>query len=230
MASTVAATKQVIMSDMFTAENDVALRRFKVSTVTRQEILIARGDFFVGNSERVNVPVGDVHYSIVIAPIDKFLIIEDVIQDVSFSAVSDGKFTQKMDAFIDGSITSNFSYTPNAPTPIGRAMISSSINGFPGSTADIGIPVGDVTVTGTPEYGLTFSEFYIDNSGNRNVVSQTASSFFDKGRQLILAPGAVALVRATTTGDATGTADVRTTFFTSELSIDEAPTLLGINP
>ena len=191
-------------------------RRLKVSTATREELQITRGEFFVGNSTRLAIPTGNIHYSAIIAPSDKFLVIEDVIQELSFTAVTDGTFVMEMSAFVDGSVTSSFSYTPLSPTPIGRAMISSSINTFPDSTVDIGVTASS---TGNPEYPLTFNEFYIDTGGNRNTLNQSTHDFFAKGRQLVLAPNGIALVRAQTTGNATGTADIRTTFFTSEIAV-----------
>jgi len=210
--------------DLYT-EPAAYTRRTKVSTVTRQEIQITRGEFFVGTNERAAVPINDDHYSVIIAPSDKYLVIEDVIQDLSFSAVTDGIYVQEMVAYIEGSVTSSFTYTPSSPQPIGRAMISSAINSFPDSTVDIGITAA---ATGDPEYRLTFNEFYIDLSGNRNTLSQSASSFFEKGRQIILAPNGVALVKSSTTGTATGSADIRTIYFTSEIPIDLAPAMLGI--
>ena len=226
MADTVAPTKQILMSDMFTGENNVDTRRFKVSTATRQELQISRGSFFVGSTERLAIPVNDTYYTVVKAPADKYLVIEDVLQELGFAAVTDGKYNLKMDAYVKGSVTSTFSYISNVVTPIGRAMISSSINDFPASTIDSGVT--GVVLTGDPEYSLTFHEFYIDVGGNRNTINSVTSSFFEKGRQIILAPNGSALVRAVTSGDAVGSADIRTTFFTSEISIEDAPALLGI--
>lgn len=219
-------TLQGIPSDLLTSE-EIDSRRFKVSTVTRQETQIVRGEFFVGSTTRQGILVNDTYYTIVKAPANKFLVIEDVLQELSFASITDGQYQLIMDAFIDGSVSSSYVYTPVAPTPIGRAMISSSINNFPTSTIQSGVTA---TPTGDPEYPLTFHEFYIDNGGNRNTLANVTSSFFEKGRQLILAPNGEALVRARTLGDAIGSADIRTTFFTSEISLEEAPTLLGINP
>jgi hypothetical protein len=206
---------------------DGPAQRIKVSTVTRQELQIVRAQFFVGSSKRIAVPINDTHYSVLIAPADKYLVIEDVIQTLSFTAVTDGIYKMEMCAYVDGSATSSFTYTPASPLPIGRPMISSSINSFPTSTVDVGVIASAI---GDPEYPLTYNEFYIDSGGNRNTLSQTLHDFFSKNRQVVLAPNGVALVRVTTTGTATGTADIGTTFFTSEISIEDAPKLLGIIP
>ncbi len=227
MPATEAPTKQILMSDMFTGDNNVGVRRFKVSTATRQELQIASGEFFTGFSQRLNVaasPAGTVYYS-VFKTAGKYAVIEDVTQAVDFSEVTDGHYNHKLQGFVLGSATSSFTYTPSNPLPAGRALSTEFINTFPVATIDLGVAA---SATGSPEYNLFETTFYIDTGGNRNTVSQSGSDFFTKGRQILIAPNSTVLIKSTTTGDATGSANITTSFFFSEISVDDAPTLLGI--
>lgn len=215
------------MSDMFTGDNNVGVRRFKVSTATRQELQIAQGEFFTGFSQRLNVaasPAGTV-FNTVFKTADKYAVIEDITQALDFSSVSDGRYNHKLQGFVLGSATSSFSYTPLNPLPAGRALSTQFINSFPVSTIDLGVTAA---TTGSPEYNLFETTFYIDTGGNRNTVSESGSDFFAKGRQILISPNSTILIKSTTTGDALGSANITTSFFFSEIDVENAPTLLGI--
>lgn len=216
-----------IPGDLFTSDVP-GNRRLTVSATSREEVQISRGEFFVGSSLRAGVTVTPgaptYYYSVVEAPPDKYLVIEDVIQTLDFSAVASGQFNHQLDAFVEGSATSSYTYTPGAPVPIGRALNTEFINQFPTSTVDLGVTA---STAGDAEYPIFYQDFYVDTQGNRNQVTQSATDFFGKARQIVLAPGGQALVRATSTGDATGSVDIRTIFFTSEVSLEDAPTILN---
>lgn len=192
-----------------------------VITTDRDELNIAEGRMFTGRSVRSGVTSPDTYYSAIVAPADKYAVIEDFFQVLDFGEANDGDFVHEVTAFVKSSATSDFTYTPNNPLPIGRAMISSKINDFPTTTVDLDVNV--TTLTGEPEYALSFANFFIDTSGNRNLVSQNSSEFFGKNRQLILAPNEVGLVRAVSTGTLVGTVDIRTIFFVTEVPVSRFP-------
>lgn len=215
------------MSDMFSGGNNVGVRRFKVSTATRQETQIAQGEFFTGFSQRLNVaatPTGTEYFA-VFKTADRYAVVEDVTQALDFSSVSDGRYNHKLQGYVLGSATSSFTYTPNNPLPAGRALSTEFINGFPLSTIDLGVVA---STTGNPEYNLFETTFYIDTGGNRNTVSQSGSDFFAKGRQILIAPNSTVLIKSITSGDALGNANITTNFFFSEIAAEDVPTMLGL--
>lgn len=184
------------------------------------------GEFFVGYNKRLSVsplPSGDTFYALVKTG-SKYVVVEDVTQTLDFSSVTDGRFKHTVDAYVGGSATSSFTYTPANPTPAGRSMASHHINDLPEATIDLGIVASE---TGDAEYKLFDTTFYIDTGGNRNTVNQSGNDFFAKGRQIVLAPNAEMLIVAKTTGDAVGSADITTTFFFSEIPVDQFPVLSG---
>lgn len=69
--------------------------------------------------------------------------------------------------------------------------------------------------------------FEIDNQWQ--ALSTTGSSFFDKGRQIVISPNQEILIRTLTSGNSVGTLDLKTIFFLSEVGLDEAPALLGMS-
>lgn len=199
--------------------------RLKVSTATRQEIQIARGDFFVGFNKRLNVAAVplDTFYS-VFKTGARYGVIEDVTQTLDFSEVTDGRYIHTVQGFVQGSNTSSFSYTPNNPSPAGRALNAGLINSLPDSTIDLGV-IG--STTGEPEYTLFDTAFYIDTGGNRNTVNQSGNDFFAKGRQILIPPNTEIMIKAITSGSAVGSANITTTFFFSEIETQEVPNVFA---
>lgn len=213
-----------IWSDLLTSF-DIGIRRLKVSTVTRQELQITRGEYFVGSSQRVNIPVNNTYYSVIKAAPDKFLVIEDALIDLNYQNLSNGSYNVELDGFVDISNGNTWTHNTISPLPIGRPLSATLVNSFPSSTVDLGVAV---TLTGNADYRLYFSNFFRETQGNRESVSGSGSSFFNAGRQVILAPNQEILIRTRTTGAATGTADLNLIFFTSEIATEDAPSLLGI--
>lgn len=215
-----------IPAPILATSRDTASARLKVSTATRQELQITRGEYFVGSSARTDIPVNNTFYSVIKAAPDKFLVIEDALPDLNYQNLSNGSYNVELDAFVDISNGNTWSYTPVNPLPVGRPLAAGLVNDFPSSAIDLGVNVN--TFAGVADYRLYFSNFYRETQGARESVSGSGSSFFDAGRELILAPNQEILIRTRTTGSATGTADLNLIFFTSEISIDEAPSVLGI--
>lgn len=213
-----------IPPDIFTGAVPNA-RRLKVSTATRQELQIVRGTFFVGNSIRLGVSVADVHFSILKAGPDKFLVIEDAIVAIGTADVADGRYTVRLDGYVDISDRNSWDYTPNVPNqfPVGSPLNAALINDRPTSIVEIGAQIDDLL--GVPDYPFFFEDHHIATQGNSESISSTKADFFKKGRQVILSPKQELLIVTTTAGDIGGTADIRTIFFTSELSASEVPTL-----
>lgn len=211
--------RQSIPSDIYTGDNQGGVRRIKTATVTSQELRIIQGDFFVGFSSRAGVPVGDVYRSVISAAEGKYLIIDGAIIDPVFSTVTDGQYSITLAAYSSLSNGNSFTYTPLSPVPAGRALNTDFINDFPSSTIDLGVNIPDLT--GSADYPLFFADFFIDNSGNRNTLNSTGSSFFEQGRQVVISPGSDLLVETVTAGNAIGTATINLIFFVTEIDESE---------
>lgn len=205
---------------------DPITARLKVSAATREQIQIGRGEFFVGRTLRTNIGVvpTTVYYSQFTAGAN-YVVIEEVFQTLDFSSVTDGRFQHLMEGFVDLSNINDWTYTPASTLPAGRNLNAALINNLPDSVVDLG---GTGTVnSGQADYTLFDTTFYIDTGGNRNTLAESGDDFFSKGRQIILSPGQSILIRATSSGDATGTADIKTTFFFSEIAAEDFPTTFG---
>ena len=207
------APANIIPNDAYTS-ND-ATKRLKVSSVTRSELQISRGDYFVGSSERLAIPTGNTYYSVIKAPVDKFLVIETVEVSTDFSEAATGQFNVRIDAYVDISNGNTWSYTPSNPVPAGRPLNASVINSVAGSRIDLGVAA---TLTGNLDYPLLSVDHYLETQGNRESITEAGNNFFDKNRQVIVAPSQEVLIRTMTSGGANGTVDIRTIFFISEIN------------
>jgi hypothetical protein len=189
-------------------------RRLKVNASPRVEATGVAGVTFVGISSRNGVSVGETYDSVIVTG-DKWVVIEDVIVTIDFSSVTTGNFTHEIAASIDKSNGNNWTYTPESPVPAGRPINSLYINNFGLTTIDLGVTIPDYT--GTSDYPVFFEDYYVDTQGNRSQVSSTGASFFATGK-VILCPNSEILVRSISSGSATGTANIRTIFFLTELT------------
>ena len=195
--------------------DDPATARLKVSSSTRQENQIVKGEFFVGESVRPLIPVNNDYYTVIKAPADKCLVIEDAILSPVFAVTDSSNFSISLTGFVDISNGNDWSYTAGSPLPAGRPLNAELINSTSTATIDLGVTVG--AVTGRPDYPLFFATYYLETQGNRETVTTTGSSFFDKDRQIVLAPNQELLIRTQTTGTSVGTVDLTTVFFISEV-------------
>lgn len=203
-----------VPNDLFT-ESTPLKRRLKVSSATRVENQIARGIFFAGKSKRAGIAVPSTYYTHVVAG-SRYFVVEDFLDLFNFVGITAGSLEYELGVYIQGSVTSSFTVTPNAPTPAGRAMVSDRINTFTETTIDQGVAA---TTTGDPDYIITHIDYAVDSQGTQRYISESGTNFFEAGRQLILAPGHEALIVANVTGQSSDTFDVVTTFFTSEIPV-----------
>lgn len=220
MAKTEAPTRQGLMSDMFEPDNMVLGRRLKTTAITRSDSQVLLGNYYVGISSRPDVDVsgGDVIYSSVLKAGDNYVVIEDFIQNIDFSGVTDGKFTHTLVGYLSESNGNTFSYTPGTPLPAGRNLNGAHINDFPLAMVDVGV---DATVAGEPDYPVSFASFFIDTSGNRSSFTETGASFFDGYRHILIPPNSELLIVAESAGGAIGSATIRTEFFMSEMTPEQ---------
>ena len=203
---------QVIPDDAYTAQD--ASKRLKVSGATRSELQISQGDYFVGSSERTGISTGDTYYAVIKAPADKFLSIETVEVSTDFSEAAAGQFNVRIDAYVDTSNGNTWSYTVNDPLPAGRPLNAGVINNVATATIDLDVTA---TLTGNFDYPLVSIDHYLETQGNRESITQSGNNFFDKNRQVLIAPNQEVLIRTVTSGGATGTVDIGTIFFISEI-------------
>ena len=215
-----------IPAPILATSRDPDTARLRVSSSTRQEYQIATGEFFNGISERQAIPVGNTYNAVLKAGPNKLLVIEDAIVETDFNITDSSNYSVKIGAYVDISNGNAWSYTPTAPIPAGRPLNAAKVNDFPTSTIDLGVPV--TGFAGAQDYSLFFADYYLETQGQRESISTTGASFFDKGRQIILAPNQEILIRTETDGTSTGTLDLRIIFFLSEIDADDAPSLMGM--
>jgi hypothetical protein len=190
--------------------------RAKVSTSTREESQILEGNFFVGTTTRLDVPVGNINYIVLEAPADKYLVVEDTQIEPDFLEVSSGKYTIDIEAFVESSNGNSWSYTEGSRVPVGRSLNTGYINVLPTSTIDLAPVVS--ALTGLEDYPVFFADYLVAEQRNRITISSSGNSFFTKGRQIVLAPSERLLIRTVTGGDAAvGTISIKSIFFTSEV-------------
>ena len=210
----------------WSTDRDPEITRLKVSSSTRQEYQIATGDFFNGISERLAIPTGDTYNAVLKAGPDKLLVIEDAIVETDFNIIDSSNYSVKIGAYVDISNGNDWSYTPTAAIPAGRPLNAAKVNDFPASTIDLGATV--TGFSGAQDYSLFFADYYLETQGQRESISTTGTSFFDKGRQIILAPNQEILIRTETGGSSNGTLDLRIIFFLSEIDAADAPSLMSV--
>lgn len=208
-----------IPDDLMTSDRVVS-RRVKVSTTTREEIQITKGNFYVGFIDREEVPTGDVFNVVVQAGVDSYLVFEDTIIEPDFQSIESGQFSFSVVGYVESSNANSWDYTEGQQAPVGRSLSTEYINTTPSATID---PTANITnLSGVSDYPVFFADYFISIQGGRVTVSTTGSSFFEKGRQILLAPNEKILIQSTTTGVGTvGTLNVKTIFFTSEVHKDD---------
>ena len=187
--------------------------RLKTETITRVEAKIGRGGFFVGSSKRNNIPTINTYNYVLVAGASG-LVVEDLLVAVNFANLIDGHINIDISAYVESSNGNSWSYTPASPLPVGRSVNTDFINNFPVSTIESGVNVADLV--GDKDYPLYHVDYLIDTSGNRNMVTQDRSNFLTGDRKILAGAGERVLVQTVLSGDATGTIDISSVFFTSE--------------
>lgn len=201
-------------SDLMTSDTRNS-RRLKVTEISSEIELSRSGHVFVGSSTRTGIPVDDTYTTVVKAG-SKWLWVKYVEVNPIFSDVTDGTFLIRLDAYVQGSSGNSWSYTPSNPLPLGRSTNAHFVNVFPESRIDLGV---SATYSGLADYPLFFEKFYVDQSGNRNTLQSTSGNFFESGG-ILIPPGGEMLVVTETAGDAIGSADLRTVFFSAEIDVE----------
>lgn len=190
-------------------------RRVNVSTSTVQELQIANGEFFTGSIDRSAIPSGDTFYSILKAPNDKFVVIEQSIIDVNYQDALTGTMNVIINAYIDKSSGSDWTASGGVSSSAGRPLNANKINEVSSATITAGVAVN---LTGIEDYKIYFSNYFRESQGNVESISGTGSSFFDQNNQIILGPGQELLLETSTTGTSDGTIDISSIFFISEIA------------
>ena len=186
-----------------------------VRSISRVDVNIATSDMWSGATERENVPINDEAFQ-VIRTGSRWLTIEDINVDLDFSNTGTGRYTYRLVAYVQGSNGGTFSYDQDSGTvtPLGRNLNTRDINVFPEGVIETN-PTNSA-FSGNPDFRLLFIEHFLEVQGNSESVSENGSDFFEGDRRLLLPPNSEVLLLATTAGDASGTADIRSIFFISE--------------
>ncbi len=191
--------------------------RVDVENITISESLTLQGLSWVGDTSRINISAPDT-YSHVITAGAKNFILEELLVSIDFANVTSGRLHFVVQAYLMSSNGNTFTYTPITPTPMGRATNGNFINVFSETVIESGVEV--LTLTGVKDYLIYTSDYFVDDAGNRNVKSTEKKSFFEGVRRIVVPPGDKLLVQTILTGDAGGTIDISSIFFTSELPVN----------
>lgn len=218
-----------VLSPMMTAGSPSS-QRLRVSDAPREQIQISQGEFFVGSRTRAGILINDDTAAVLKASPGHYLVIEGALPIINFSGDNTGQYAIQIDGYVKDSPINSWTYTPGTPLPIGAPLntgFAKSLSDYPQSTADFDVDF--TVVSGEPEYPLFFLDHFIESQGARESITTTGGNFFDEGRQIILPPGDELLVRTRTSGTSANTAEIKTIFFTSEIKIEDVPSLLGVD-
>lgn len=217
---TVAATKQILMSDMFINNERIGARSFKVSSASEKEQEVIRGDFYAGFVIRENVVTDDINYT-VITTTDKYVIIDGIDVFFNFAPLTDGKFYFEMNAYVDASNSNTFTFTANNPQPAGTPLNAQFVNDKALSTLDVGVAA---TVTGVNDYNLFDELIFVDSSANRESLSDIRANTLQSGRVLVIPPNSTVLIEAKTLGTSASTLNIKTSFYFREVEAADITT------
>lgn len=215
----IAATKQIMMSDMFVNNTSVGNRHLKTTTQDFKEIEISRGYFFTGTTKRDAVTPDDTYYSVVVTGA-KWLVIEDLDVFLGFEIGADGEYLLEMHGFIDISNANTWSYAQGTEYPMGTPLNALNVNDKSISKIDLGV---STTLTGVADYHLFDEIVAIDSSGNRENMGVVKANMLANGRVLILPPNSKALVETKITGPSTHNVSITTNFYFKELDVNQFP-------
>jgi len=202
-----------IPSDMITVRES-GLRSLSVASLTRQEVQMSKGMYAAGYSRRDGVPTGDTSATVVKAT-TKGIVIEEINSVFDFSNAGDGRYSYSLVIYFSNSNSNSFTYSGGVPAPLGKPLSGTYIN-----NQLSGEVIGGVTIdslTGDPDHLLRSVDYFLATQGVQESVSDTGVTFFDNGRKLIIPAGVEVLLVSTTGGTANGTANITTSFFSTEL-------------
>lgn len=211
---TIAATKQILMSDMFVNNTNVGERFLKTTAQDFSQVEVMRGYYFAGSTKRENITPTNTHYSVITTG-ENYLSIKDldIMSNIVFDASADFEIT--MHGFVDISNSNAWSYVADTQYPMGTPLNTTLVNDKSTTLIELGVAA---TVTGLPDYLIFDDTIDVDTQGNRNNTTQVKSSLFENGRVLIIAPNSKALIKTVISGPDTATASLTTMFYFKEFT------------
>jgi hypothetical protein len=160
-----------------------------------QKIMI--GDYFSGYLSRTSTVPETIYRVIKTGAVP--LIIESVLSDIDYSSIVDGEYTVSSRIYIDASDDNDWSYTGGTAVKSGKPLNAEFINKEPQYDL-INDPVMG-TVTGNPDFIVSFLQYFKDTSGNTETLTGVNQTFFADGRKLVIPANSEALVEVITSGD-----------------------------
>ena len=207
--------KPAISDDLLTPSDEGA-RRLKVSSASRVESTVTAGKTFTGLSTRTAV-APPTTFDVIIVTGDKWVRIESTEVTIDFANSGTGEFKHVLVAAVDTSSGNTWTYTPVTPAPAGRPINAALINKLPEATVQFDV---GADFTGTFDYQFFYADYYRETNGSNSSLTSNDIDFFTIGK-VLLPPNSELLVRATSTGSLTGTVDIVTNFFITELTDEE---------
>lgn len=203
----------------FIDRNELLRQIQEISGTGRLFRVIDNSNAYVGTLTQSALAVGSTTYFLLqTGAVD--VVMEGLRSVTDFSLVTDGRMIITLTMYVDTSNKNTWSHAGGGTDlSVGSNLNCADINKAP--LSNIKIDPDSVSVSGTPDFEIQFSEYFIDTQGNRETLSTNSSSFFDGGARLFLPANSEFLFVSAVTGDALGTATNRSIFFTSELPAEE---------
>jgi hypothetical protein len=152
--------------------------------------------------------VGETAYGVVQTGSKPIRILQIQYQ-INFGQIADGEFTLKTEFYAKDSNNSNYTFTGGTPIQRGRQLNTGNIN-EQAETVLIDSPV--VELTGVSDFITAYVTYFRDSSGNRENVSGVETTFFDRGRYLLIPPYSEGLFVRTATGTAGNSCEIFTIY------------------
>tara|TARA_R110000744_G_C19371646_1_gene562800 strand:- start:31407 stop:32084 length:678 start_codon:yes stop_codon:yes gene_type:complete len=191
--------------------------RVRGEVVTCQEQDMLDGIYFTSSLASAGAPVNNVTYTVINTG-PKYYILEEMAIAINYELVTDGSVNVVTEFFAEDSDKSSFTVTGGTPANLGVPLNLDCINCVSEAEFVFGAAV---SITGVPDFVVYASQYYKDTAGNRESLSGIQSSFFEKGRKLIMSPNKTYVFRTTSSGSAAGTGSSLTLFsFTEKADIN----------
>lgn len=200
-------------------ELDALIDIERFTGTSRQEVDMSSGNYFTSSIARAGRPIDGVPtYIVVDTSAGFYQILEELSISIDYQNAGDGNVNVKTEFYAMDSVRSDITVTGGTTTNIGVPLNLDFVNVL--SEASF---MFDATVTinsGIPDFTIYASQYYKDSSGNRETVTGLKSSFFDKGRKLIMSPSKRYVFRTVSSGTSTGTVDSLAQFSFTQKPVD----------
>lgn len=206
-------------NDLLTNEV-VNVRRLKTESNSRQEAAMGEGNYFTASLFRENRLIDGVPTYVIVDTGDSYHILEELSVSIDYSNITDGSVIVNTRFYAQDSNKSDFTVTGGTPINMGVPLNLDFVN----KLSQAAFRFDDATVTinsGVEDFVIYASQYYREASGNRESISGLQSSFFEKGRKLIMSPNKQYIFQTISSGTGDGTVDSLAQFSFTEVEAPE---------